>query len=78
MNPFQYVKYLLESLPSAKINDIESLLPWSKSLPNCCRVPDTPSNVYPKRKKYYNEKGRLHQVLLKLREKYNKLDAENS
>ena len=70
LNPYQYVKYLLESLPSAKLSGLESLLPWSKSLPDCCRVPDTPSNTRPKRRKLYNEKGRLHQALLKLREKY--------
>jgi hypothetical protein len=78
LNPFQYVKYLLEMLPSSKFSDLESLLPWSKSLPERCRVPDTPSNKNPKRKKHYNEKGRLHQALIKLREKYHNKTGETS
>jgi len=39
LNPFQYIKYLLEELPSANISDLESFLPWSPALPDCCRVP---------------------------------------
>ena len=78
LNPFQYMKFLLESLPSAKFSDLDSLLPWSESLPDCCRVPETPSNTRPIRKKQYNEKGRLHQALLKLREKYRNVANQDS
>jgi len=39
LNPFQYLKYLLEVLPSANTSDLESCLPWSNTLPDYCRVP---------------------------------------
>jgi hypothetical protein len=70
LNPFQYMKFLLESLPSAKTSDLESLLPWSNSLPENCRIPDKTLNQNSIKHKLYNVKGRLHQALLKLREKY--------
>jgi hypothetical protein len=38
LHPFHYVKFLLETLPSADTNEIEKLLPWSDSLPNECRA----------------------------------------
>jgi hypothetical protein len=39
LHPYHYLKYLLEELPNRAANDIESLLPWSESLPDCCHVP---------------------------------------
>jgi len=39
LHPFQYVKFLLEELPGATTNDLESFLPWSATLPDCCRTP---------------------------------------
>ncbi|ULO10088.1 IS66 family transposase [Paenibacillus sp. 19GGS1-52] len=42
LNPFQYLKYLFEQLPQlSDLNDLEvldSLLPWSSTLPTACRV----------------------------------------
>ena len=41
LNPFAYLTYLFEQLPNVNLNDsqiIDSLLPWSKSLPERCRV----------------------------------------
>ncbi len=40
-NPFEYLKYLFEKLLNMDIEDKEALdkiLPWSTSLPDCCRV----------------------------------------
>jgi len=39
LNPFHYIKYLLEVLPTANISALESFLPWSHTLPDYCRVP---------------------------------------
>ena len=37
LNPYQYIKFLLEALPNRNEScDLESLLPWSRSLPVCC------------------------------------------
>jgi regulator of replication initiation timing len=41
LNPFEYLKYLFEKLPNIDIEDKEKLdevLPWSTTLPSCCRV----------------------------------------
>ena len=70
LNPFQYIKFLLEKLPSAKTADLASLLPWSESLPDDCRIPEKTSNVKPELPKYLKGKGALHNALQKLREKY--------
>ena len=40
LHPFQYMKFLLETLPNVTTgDDIDSLLPWSDSLPDWCRSP---------------------------------------
>ena len=39
LHPYHYLKFLLETLPNSTTNDIESLLPWSQSLPECCYAP---------------------------------------
>lgn len=42
LNPFTYLTYLFESLPNVNIADLavlDSLLPWSSSLPESCKVP---------------------------------------
>jgi hypothetical protein len=38
LHPFRYMEFLLETLPNAKSSDLESLLPWSGTLPERCRV----------------------------------------
>jgi hypothetical protein len=38
LHPFRYMEFLLETLPNAKLPDLESLLPWSEALPERCRV----------------------------------------
>jgi len=41
LNPYYYLHYLFEKLPSTDLTNtesIDSLLPWSKSLPINCRV----------------------------------------
>lgn len=39
LHPYRYMEFLLESLPSANTSDLETLLPWSESLPEKCRAP---------------------------------------
>ena len=39
LHPYHYIKFLLETLSYSTTNNLESLLPWSDSLPECCRVP---------------------------------------
>jgi len=42
LNPFTYLTYLFEQLPNVDTSDpavLDSLLPWSNSLPESCKVP---------------------------------------
>lgn len=39
LNPFRYMEFLLETLPNAVISGLESLLPWSNTLPEHVRIP---------------------------------------
>ena len=39
LRPFQYMQYLLETLPNTTTGNLKPLLPWSKTLPDDCRVP---------------------------------------
>jgi hypothetical protein len=76
LNIYQYMKYLLEKLPSAKTGELEDLLPWSESLPDICRVPVKKSGKKPEKPKYSNKKGSpLHTALEKLRTRYSQKDA---
>ena len=70
LNPFQYVKFLLEMLPNINYSEMESLLPWSNGLPDHCRVPVKESNVKPEKPMYSSSKGPLHNAIQKLRERY--------
>jgi transposase len=38
--PFEYLKYLLETVPGTATDDINDLLPWSDKIPMYCRTPD--------------------------------------
>jgi transposase len=43
LKPFEYMKYLLEQLPNSDVKDqavLDSLLPWSESIPEYCKVSD--------------------------------------
>jgi len=75
LNPFEYIKYLLETLPTAKTSELEALLPWSEFLPDRCRVPFKKSNIKQESPMYSSKKGSLHNALQKLREKYQKKDS---
>jgi transposase len=68
LHPFQYVKYLLEMLPNAKTNDLDSLLPWSANLPDCCRAPVKATQAEPGNRR--RPKGPLHNALMRLRERF--------
>lgn len=42
LSPFHYLTYLFEKLPNIDLNDmtqLDALLPWSKTLPEICKVP---------------------------------------
>jgi len=75
LNPREYINYLLETLPSAKTSDLETLLPWSESIPDCCRVPVKASNNKPGKPKYSSKNGPLHLALQKLRARYRDKDS---
>ena len=70
LNPFQYINYLLEMLPTAKTSELDALLPWSQSLPECCRVPAKESNLKTEKPMYSSKIGSLRNALQKLRERY--------
>jgi len=74
LHPYQNLKHLLEMLPGAKSGELESLLPWSKTLPAYCRVLAKETSAKPKKRMYTQNKGSLHQALLKLREKFRRED----
>ena len=70
LNPYQYIKYLLEKLPSAKTSDLDTLLPWSHGIPDYCKIPVKASNIKTEKPMYSSKKGPLHNALKKLRERY--------
>jgi transposase len=70
LNPYRYVKFLLEMLPATTSGNLEELLPWSDTLPDGCRVPVKESTAAPVKPPEYQSKGSLHQALLILREKF--------
>jgi len=42
LSPFDYLEYLFTKLPNCVMSDIDSLLPWSDTLPESCLAPDHP------------------------------------
>jgi len=38
LKPFEYLKFLLESLPNANMRDLDALLPWGIAVPDECRM----------------------------------------
>jgi hypothetical protein len=47
LKPFEYLKYLFESLPNATGSTLDSLLPWSSALPDDCRSKAKPKSTEP-------------------------------
>jgi hypothetical protein len=47
LKPFEYLKYLFESLPNATGSTLDSLLPWSSALPDDCRSKSKPKTTEP-------------------------------
>ena len=39
LHPYNYIKYLLETLPNTTTDNLDALLPWSESLPENCTAP---------------------------------------
>lgn len=37
--PFEYLKFLLEAVPSASAGGLDALLPWGEAVPEKCRMP---------------------------------------
>jgi len=71
LNPFQYLKFLLEVLPLTTTNNLETLLPWSESLPDSCHIPVKTSNKNKsKTPKHAKKSGPLYLALLGLSEKF--------
>jgi transposase len=66
LHPFQYIKHLLDVLPSAKTSELEALLPLSESLPERCRAPVKTAKPAPRKK----DKGALHLALVRMRERF--------
>lgn len=48
LKPYEYFRYLLEEIPKhGEFEDpsyLDDLLPWSDSLPDCCRKPESKVN----------------------------------
>jgi len=78
LNPREYIKYLLETLPAAKTSELEPLLPWSETLPDHCRIPAKASNVKLEKPKYSGKNGPLHLALQKLRARYRDKDPSQA
>jgi len=45
LRPFEYLKYLFETMPNKEEEKYESLLPWSATLPDRCRVKSDSSSA---------------------------------
>ena len=73
LHPFQYLKYLLETLPGATTGDLEKFLPWSPDLPDECKSSSKSGKLAPRKKK---DKGPLHQAMLKMKKHFEALDDD--
>jgi len=75
LNPYQYLKFLLERIPYATTGGLETLLPWRESIPDYCQIPVKASNVKLEKPMYSSKKCPLHNALEKLRNRYVKVDS---
>ena len=41
LKPFEYLKFLFETMPNTTTGKLEELLPWGDAVPDCCRMPKT-------------------------------------
>ena len=39
LKPFEYLKFLFETMPNTTTGRIEELLPWGDAVPDYCRMP---------------------------------------
>ena len=39
LKPFEYLEFLLETMPNTTISSLDSLLPWGDAVPDRCRMP---------------------------------------
>ncbi len=39
LKPFDYIEYLLSSLPNTDLTHLDPFMPWSENLPERCRTP---------------------------------------
>jgi hypothetical protein len=75
LNPYQYLKFLLEKIPLTTTSGLEALLPWGEGIPEYCRIPTKASNIKPEKPMYSSRKGPLHNALQKLRKRYEAKDT---
>ncbi|MFA9381739.1 MAG: transposase domain-containing protein [Acetanaerobacterium sp.] len=40
--PFQYLKFLLETIPNITTSKLDAILPWGEAVPENCRIPLKP------------------------------------
>jgi hypothetical protein len=40
LKPFEYIMFLLETLPNSSSANLVDFMPWSDSIPSLCRLPD--------------------------------------
>ena len=38
LKPFEYLKFVFETMPNTTTSQIDNLLPWSETLPDCCKA----------------------------------------
>ena len=43
--PSEYLKFLLEAVPSASVRELDALLPWGEAIPEKCRMLMKKENV---------------------------------
>jgi len=42
LNPYEYIKYVLETAPNITYSQMDTLMPWYPMLPDYCRAPKSP------------------------------------
>ncbi len=50
LHPYRYLEFLLTTLPKTASDSLESLLPWSSSLPDACHAPAQEEDGHAKKK----------------------------
>jgi len=59
LKPFEYLEFLLETLPNATIKSIDNILPWGDAVPDRCRMPMSKEGARVAEKKQAGDHDRL-------------------